>query len=132
MSIPPRTRKALQCNDAWHKVVGAADRLRLLRSLTDINKIRVAEALTVLKEVQASSKRRTYQVFLNDVLLKAGPCAVLLSAVALGQNNVATMNKSQRSALVQKLGRQDEPLLSDITLKLLAEQHHIPNTVEGA
>lgn len=133
MPFRTRTRKVLQCNDAWLKIVDAADNLRVVRALTDSNKLRVAEAITILKGIQASAKRRKYQVFLYDVLRKGGPCAVLLSAIALGQNNVASMNKSQRSSLAEKLGRQGgETSLNDITLQLLAAQHHIPDTVDGA
>lgn len=129
MSVSSRP---LQTNEAWLKIAAAADKLNIVRSLTDGNKRRASAAVAILKEAQKSSKRGKYQIFLHDVLLKCGPGGVLLCAVGLGQNNVASMNKSNRAALLQRLEKHDLVPLRDGTLELLATSYGIPKSVNGA
>ncbi|KJZ69400.1 hypothetical protein HIM_11216 [Hirsutella minnesotensis 3608] len=127
MSVSSRP---LQTNEAWLKIAAAANKLKIVRSLTAGNKKRTSEAVAILKEAQKSTKRGKYQIFLHDVLLKCGPGGVLVCAVALGQNNVASMNKPNRAALLLRLEKHEGQVpLRDATLQLLATVHNIPKSI---
>jgi len=69
-------------------------------------------------------KRRTYREFLNNLLDKCGPHAVLLCATALGQAKVVDMTISNRNELLETLkANQDKELINNETIQSLTSEN---------
>ncbi|KAK2796024.1 hypothetical protein FQN50_009644 [Emmonsiellopsis sp. PD_5] len=126
---PPR--KSVSSNEAWKKVVDTGRTLEILRCLRGIDLRLVAYAIALLKQVQSSSKRQKYQLFLHDVLSRCGPHVVLLCAIALGQTNVIAMGKGGRVTFVDELEKgRDQPPINRPIFRTLAQRHKVPDSVE--
>jgi Na+-transporting methylmalonyl-CoA/oxaloacetate decarboxylase beta subunit len=120
---PFRVSKALQ------RLMHTAEELSIVQHLSDADKRKIADAVTILKTLQTTSKRRKYKLFLYRVLDKYGPHLVLLCAVGLGQVVVANMRKADRARLADLIGSQ--PQLANPALQGLAIKNNIPGSVNG-
>jgi hypothetical protein len=124
-------QKPLQTEEAWNRIIDTGEDLKILRSLSEVHVKRVTEAIEILKIVQSSPRRKTYQVFLYEVLRKCGPPAVLVCAIALGQVKAANMKTHHRVDLARRLvNSKDNSSFNHPTIHSLALLHHVP-TVDG-
>ncbi|KXJ88893.1 hypothetical protein Micbo1qcDRAFT_214061 [Microdochium bolleyi] len=126
------SRKPVRFNEAYESLVQAARDLRIRAQLTGCQRRRVLEAVAVLHEAQAGSKKQEYRVFLHHVHRRAGPHCVLLCACQLGQHKVTTMRKADRTELIDRLERERAAeSISCPVLHRLATQHGIPEFLDG-
>jgi hypothetical protein len=122
--------KPLQTKGAWDRLVGVAERLKLLGSLCAGEARSVKEAVGILNSAQTSPKRKKYKKFLYDVHSKPGPHAVLVCAVALGQVKVVDMRSNDRTGLIREI-QEDHTVLNHPILRALAISYRILNSVNG-
>jgi hypothetical protein len=122
--------KPLQAKGAWDRLVGIAERLKLLGSLCPGEARSVKEAVEILNSAQATPKRKKYKQFLHDVHSKPGPHAVLVCAVALGQVKVVDMRSNDRTRLIHQI-QEDHTVLDHPTLQALAISYRMLNSVNG-
>lgn len=106
-----------------------AKKLVLLKSLTENEKTRAADALAISRAPQNAWKRQKYKLFLCSLLEEGGPHLFLLCAIALGQVIVANMKERERRRLVG-LARDNTQLAQPI-IKDLAIQCQIPVSLES-
>lgn len=116
-----RSQKPPTLTEALHKLRECDKQLRTLGSLTVSQTRQIKDAVQILAEVQKSTKRIKYKIFLHEVLQNTGPGIVLLCAVGLGQAGIANMNESNRSELERQLRLPhgfDEEFLRSLALRM--------------
>jgi len=87
----PSRNKPLQPKSAYDRLNDVGKELEILATLSDARVHGVRKAIDLLKTFQTSSKRKTYKLFLHNVLASSSPEMVLLCAVALGQAKIVNM-----------------------------------------
>jgi hypothetical protein len=118
------SRKAIQSDEAWKRIVDTARKLEFLQHLQGNNLKRVLEADALLKQTKNSLKRQKYRLFLYSVLQKCGQHVVLLCAIALGQTNIISMKKKDCATLLDKLGEnQNRSPIDCAIIRCLANRH---------
>jgi hypothetical protein len=101
-----RNQKTLSEHEALQILRDCYKRLRTVGRIDNSQSQQVKDAIKILHEVQESTKRNKYKLFLQDLLETddgAGPALVMLCAIALGQAKIAHMNKATRSALLSRV-----------------------------
>lgn len=128
----PSRYKPLRIDEAWGRLLGASEKLKILGRLSDAEAQRSSEAIDTLKIVQPSGKLKRYKEFLYDVLGNSSPQFVLLCAVALGQVRVVDMKNGDRVGLIFKIKvNRDHTNTNHSTIVSLAIRYHIPSSVDG-
>ncbi|KAJ5120826.1 uncharacterized protein N7515_010214 [Penicillium bovifimosum] len=106
MSRRVRCQKPVNEPEALLSLRDCNRRLRTLGRIDSNQSKHVKHAIKILHEVQESTKRNRYKLFLQDLLEindGAGPALVMLCAIALGQAKIAHMSQTNRSALLARV-----------------------------
>lgn len=122
-------QKPLTATEAMNRLVFKAKELVVLGCLSENEKRRTADAITILRRAQSSSKRQKYKLFLCGLLEKAGPPSFLLCAIALGQVVIANMRQRDRDRLMELV--KNDTQLAHRTIQGLAAQCRIPVSLES-
>jgi len=127
LAMPPkRVRKPLDQDKAFSIAKAAARKLSARGCLSETDRKQVRQANEILLQIRQPYKRRTYQLFLSEVLHKCGSSLFLICAVALGQANIADMRNGERHSLLRELEAQkDLEIFDDEVIRSLASQHVI-------
>jgi len=105
-------------------LVPKANKLAILGCLSETEKRRTADAITISQTIQRTWKRQKYKLFLCGLLENSGPHSFLLCAIALGQVIIVNMKQRDRDKLVGLI--KNETQLAHPTIRDLAAQQHIP------
>ncbi|KAL2840806.1 hypothetical protein BJY01DRAFT_16129 [Aspergillus pseudoustus] len=124
-----RQQIPLRATEALKEFLDTAQKLSVLQKLGDSDKKQVADAISILKTLQTTSKRRKYRFFLHNILKRYGPHMVLLCAVALGQVATANMREAERAKLEDLIGSQPE--LANSAIRRLAVNCKIPDSIDN-
>ncbi|OQD75859.1 hypothetical protein PENANT_c145G04848 [Penicillium antarcticum] len=101
-----RNQKTLSVHEALQEVRDCHSTLRHINVMDKSQSQKIQRAIKILDEVQESTKRYHYKMFLEDLLKHdddAGPVLVMLCAIALGQAKIAHMNRATRYALLSQI-----------------------------
>jgi hypothetical protein len=112
---------------AWKTILDTANKINLLGSLSKKEIQRIKDAANVLTTRQTTERRKRYKLFLHSILRDAGPGAVLLCAVALGQVRITDLKDSERVDFCNQI----KPEAIDPNINALAIQYSIPRSVNG-
>ena len=128
-----RSQKSLSVNEALNKIRNTSNHLKALGTLTKVPRSKYEAALNILRHEQDSKRRNYCKLFLQDLLSSAdetGPTLVMLCAVALGQTEIAKMNRSTRLNLSRQLKgiiqELDNPVLRKLTAAVPKPPEYVP------
>ncbi|EME39019.1 hypothetical protein DOTSEDRAFT_75644 [Dothistroma septosporum NZE10] len=122
--MPVSSQRSEITSTHYERIEKTAESLKVLERLDYRACKHVCVAREALESEQANRSFQLYREFLQDVMRHCGPEMVLLSAVGLGKQRVATMTIQDRVALVRTI-KEAGSILVFPALSRLAEEHGV-------